>query len=448
MLGLSLGVQPGAPGETPVPLPVGFAWDSTSHPVDIRKTGAGYRAAMNPRDLVDPGIWTGAAIHVDSATGDDGNSGFGATDGDFSAAKRTIHAAFTAGNATAAPFRVIVKAGEYEESAFTRNGNDEPAQPVAVLGWGGPVRYRTGPFSVSWSNAGATWTAGISSARRVFRTDLLTGQGLYTELENAVDLATCQATVNSWFDDTGTLHVNIGQAPGATDIAVIRSFHGARFMTHSDDLYLEDIHCEGGISGALHVDAAADRNVVGVNCSFCYSAPSNINNPLDAVQLRRTNGLAAFFNCEASGGAEDGWSFHEDGYAGLHVLMQDCRGVGNGAFAADSCNGFTTHDNVRSIDLNGQYGWSNNGTEVHCIQTTHSWYSGTSATARDPDGSCVAFKCSNQSFMWLQDTIADAAGGATQNDAIQANGGTVYTRNHTAVAGDVQLSSGGSVTPF
>ena len=448
MLGLSLGLKPGDLADLPVPLPAGFGWDGARFPLTIRKSAGAYRAQLTPRDLVDPAIWAGAAIHVDSATGDDANSGLGAVEGDFSDAKRSIHAAFVAGNATAAPYRVIVKAGEYEESAFSRNGNEEPSQPVAIIGWGGAVRYRTGPFSVGWSDAGGTHTAAISAVRRVFRTDQQTGQGLFTELLQVADLATCQGTVNSWFPDGGTLHVNIGKAPGATDIAVIRSFHGARFLTHVHDLYLENIHCEGGITGALHLDAVADRNVVGVNCSFRYSAPSNVNNPLDAVQLRRTNGMVAFFGCDASGGADDGWSFHEDGHPGMHVLLQDCTGFGNGAFAATSCNGLMTHDGVRLIDLNGAYGWSRNGTEIHCIQTTQSWMAGTRATARDVDGSCVAFKCSNQSKMWLQDTRADAAGGVVQNHAIEANGGTVLTRGHVTVAGDVSLSSGGSVWPF
>ena len=447
MIAVGVGLAPQFRSETPVSLPAGFGWDTGRFPLSITKGGSGYSANLAPRDLVDAGIWTGAAIHVDRATGDDGNTGLGASDGDFSNAKRSIHAAFVAGNATAAPYRVIVKAGEYEESAFTRNGNDEPNQPVAIVGWDGPVRYRTGPFSASWVDAGGSYSTSVSAVRRVFRSDVLDSHGLYTELEKVADLATCQASSNSWFDDAGTVHVNIGQAPGARDIALIRSFHGARFISHTDDMYLEDIHCEGGITGALHCDAAADRNVVGVNCSFRYSAPSNVNNPLDAVQLRRTNGLVAFFDCDASGGADDGWSFHEDGYPGMHVVMQGCSGVENGAFNATSCNGFTTHDNVRAIDLGGRYGWSRNGTEVHCIQTTHTWLAGTSAVARDVDGTSVAFKCSNQSVMWLQDTVADAQNGVT-NLAIEANGGTVYTRGHQALAGSDATSNGGSVTGF
>ena len=82
----------------------------------------------------------------------------GAADGDFAHAKRTIWAAFVAGNSTAAPYRVIVKPGLYAESDFTRNGNDEPSQPVAVIGWGGEVRYRTGPWQVSWRDQGGTFS--------------------------------------------------------------------------------------------------------------------------------------------------------------------------------------------------------------------------------------------------------------------------------------------------
>jgi len=173
MIAVGVGLAPQFRSETHVALPEGFGWDSGRFPLSITKNGARYCANLPPRDLVDPGIWSGASIHVDKATGDDANSGLGAQDGDFSTAKRSIYAAFVAGNATAAPYRVIVKAGQYEESAFTRNGNDEPDQPVALIGWDGPVQYRTGPFSVSWSDAGGSYSTSLSAVRRVYRTDVL-----------------------------------------------------------------------------------------------------------------------------------------------------------------------------------------------------------------------------------------------------------------------------------
>jgi hypothetical protein len=361
MLGLAVGMAPQYSAEVPLQLPAGFGWDTARFPISPSRVGSAYRSNLTPRDLVSPAIWSGPAFHVDAETGDDANDGLAASDGDFSAAKRTIYSAFQAGNATGAAYRVIVKSGLYEESAFTRNGNDEPNQPVAILGWGGPVRYRTGPHSVSWIDAGGSFSASVSSVKRVFRTDALTAQGQYSELVKAADLATCQATADTWFDDSGTVHVNVGNAPGSSDIALIRSFHGARFLTHAQDLYLENIHCEGGIYGALHVDAIATRNVVAVGCSFRYAAPSNPASPLDAVQVRRTDGLVAFFDCDASMGGSDGWSFHEDGTPGMHVLLDNCHGHHNGIDPATSWNGFTTHDGVRSIVLGGSFGHSRNG---------------------------------------------------------------------------------------
>lgn len=443
MLGADIGLKPARAHRASVALPPGFGWDATRFPIAVTSSGG---SNLTPCDLVDPAIWTGPAFHVD-AGGDDSNSGLGAQDGDFANAKRTIYAAFLAGNAGGVPYRVIVNAGEYEESAFTRNGNDEPDQPVAILGWGGPVRYRTGPWSLTWADAGATATTNVSAAKRVFLTTTLTPEGLYTELTKASDLATCAATLNTWFADGSIVHVNTGVTPGPQDIAIIRSFHGARFMTHSDDLYLENIHCEGGITGAFHCDAIADRNVVAVDCSFRYSAPSNVNAPLHAVQMRRTNGLLAFFNCDASAGARDGWSFHEDGHPGMHVLTENCTGFANGTPGATSVNAFTTHDAIRSIDLGGRYGLSTNGTDVHCIQSSESWFYRTQVTARDTDGESTAFKCSNTSQMWLQNTVADADG-APVNTAIEANGSAVFTRNHTAMSGGEITSGTGSITPF
>lgn len=449
MLGAGVGLQPQYSMSLSdiLGFPVGFGWDQLKYPLDVLSTVSGFSSNLAPRDLVDPDIWTGAAIHVDSATGDDSNSGLGAYDGDFTNPKRTIYGAFLAGNATGAAYRVIVKSGEYEESAFTRNGKDEPTQALAILGWGGPVRYRTGPFTVNWIDAGSTFTAPVSSVKRLFRTDVLTPEGYFSELALAVDLATCQSSLDTWFLDGSTVHVNIGSQPTSDGIALIRSFHGARFMTHASDLFLENIHCEGGITGALHVDPISARNIVGVNCSFRYAAPSNPSAPLDAVRVRRADGLVAFFDCDASMGAKDGWSFHEDGVSGMHVLLDNCTGFRNGIDPATSCNGFTTHDAIRSIVVGGAFGLSRDGTEVHCIQSTQTWLVGATATARDIDGTSVAFKCSNQASMWLQNTVADAAG-STLNFAIEANAGTVFTRSHTDIAGTYETSVGGTISAF
>jgi hypothetical protein len=446
MLGLAVQVGPQYSTRRAVDFPSGFAWDTTRFGFDVAQVGGRYVADLDPRSLVDPAIWTGPAFHV-SVDGDDDNTGLGATDGDFSQAKRTIHAAFLAGNATGAPYRVLVEAGRFEGSAFTRNGNQEPDQPVAVLAVGGRVSYRTGPFEADWADAGGTYSTNVSSTRRAFRTDLRTEEGLYTELTKVADVASCAATPGSWVLDGSVTHVNIGEAPGAEDIALIRSYHGARFLQSDQDFYIEGFDVEGGITGGLHFDAVAARNIVGVDCSFCYSAPSNPSAPQSAVRIRRTNGLVAFFGCDASYGAKDGWSFHDDGVLGLHVLLQDCSSWRNGALGATSVNAFTLHDQVYAIALGGAFGLSQNGSDVHIIQDAQAWLAGGRIVARDIDGTSTAIKCSHDSYMWLQDLAADADG-AAENYAIEANGGTVFTRGFTAVSGEINAFSGGSVTPF
>jgi hypothetical protein len=75
MIAVGVGLAPQFRSEVPVPLPTTFGWDTGRFPLNITKGGDRYSANLTPRDLVDAGIWTGAAIHVDSATGDGANTG-------------------------------------------------------------------------------------------------------------------------------------------------------------------------------------------------------------------------------------------------------------------------------------------------------------------------------------------------------------------------------------
>ena len=239
MLGAGVGIQPQyrGSGVEVLGFPSGFAWDQIRFPMGVKLRGTDFTSTLSPRDLVDPQIWTGTTVHVDSATGDDSNNGLGAYDGDFSAPKRTIYGAFATGNATGGAYRVLVKAGQYEESAFTRNGKNEPNQPVAIVGWGGAVRYRAGPFSVSWSNVGATYSAPVISVKRLFRTDVLTAEGSYSELPKAEDLAMCQAIVDTWFLDGQLYQISLSHLYSKSGQVKVRLLDGdAIFVDLGSDI--------------------------------------------------------------------------------------------------------------------------------------------------------------------------------------------------------------------
>lgn len=448
MIGMKLGPT-GIVGRSTAPFPPeGLGWSGPA--LRLAHGAGGWRPDIAPRSLVTPAIWSGAAIHVDGVLGNDTRSGLGAAEGDFSQAKRTIHSAFTAGNATGAPYRVIVRPGNFALQAFTNNGTVEPNQPCAIIGWNGPVRYRTADWTHGWTlDQGTTYRITLSHTMRMFRTDLLTDEGLYTELAHVADPATCRATPGTWHKAAANvLFVNIGKAPTVTDLAPIRAHNGLRLLSHSGDLYLENIHCEGGITGGLHCDAAATRTIVGVNCSFRYSAPWITGPvPLDSVQIRRVNGLVAFFDCDASAGARDGWNLREDGNPQMQVLLVNCTSHRNGTPGSQTSGALVTRNGVRSVVIGGSFGSSLSLAEVQHFDTARSWMLGSRSTARSGLATATAFRASGTADLWLQQTTADAAGSAL-NWSIEADGGRIFTRDHRDLAGLTRTVGSGTIGPF
>ncbi|WP_289156091.1 hypothetical protein [uncultured Salipiger sp.] len=437
--------------------PAGLGWTATDT-VYAALVGSTWLCSVNPRALVSQEIWSGAVVYVDPEDGDDANDGLGDHWGDYSRAKRNMYAAITAGNATGSGFLIKVKGGESPgETWATNNGAVEPTQHMGII-CDAPMSYRVGNWTNTWTlDSGTCYYTTATSIGRVLRTDKRDARGHYIDLEHtqndgesdAAALAAVQSTEGTFWRDLANnrVYVNIGREPGNRHIALLRNVRGLEFDTSTPkDIYIEGMHTEGGIDGAFAVTGTGTRNIVCVNCSFLYQGHrTQIRN---AVAFTQTEGLVAMFGVDGSKGQKDGFGYHSDAGAGLAVLHINCVSADKGRLDEASINGFTTHDTVKSIDIGGRYGWGINGTEVHCIEQTVSWFLGTRATARDPDGTCGAFKCSEDAVMYLEETFADAAGGGTNNFAIEANGGTVRKRNHTNIAGTEEASGAGSIGTF
>ncbi|SDE46742.1 hypothetical protein SAMN04488105_10417 [Salipiger thiooxidans] len=438
--------------------PAGLGWTATDT-VYAALVGSTWLCSVNPRTLVAMAIWSGNVFYVDPEEGDDSNDGVGDYWGDYSSAKRNLHAAITAGNATGSAYIIKVKGGESPgETWATNNGAVEPTQHMAII-CDAPMYYRVGSWTNTWTlDSGTCYYTTATSIGRVLRTDKRDARGHYIDLEHQQDngetdaeaLAAVRANPDNtfWRDlANNRVYVNIGREPGNRHIALLRNVRGLEFDSSTPgDIYIEGMHTEGGIDGAFAVTGTGTRNIVAVNCSFLYQGHrTQIRN---AVSVTQTEGLVAMFGVDGSKGQKDGFGYHSDAGAGLSVLHVNCISADNGRLDETSINGFTTHDTVKSIDIGGRYGWGINGTEVHCIEQTLSWFLGTRATARDPDGTCGAFKCSEDAVMYLEETFADAAGGGTNNFAIEANGGTVLKRNHTNLAGTEEVSGAGSIGTF
>lgn len=106
MLGVQAGLRMSALPATRHLPPPEFANSGVLSQLAPRSSRRKITTGLDPRSLVDPAIWSGPLFHVDSNKGDDGRTGLGGFDGDFSQAVRTIYRAFELGNATGAAYRV------------------------------------------------------------------------------------------------------------------------------------------------------------------------------------------------------------------------------------------------------------------------------------------------------------------------------------------------------
>ncbi|MFG6531385.1 MULTISPECIES: hypothetical protein [unclassified Sulfitobacter] len=192
MLGVRMHLSAAYRSWVPIAFPAGVNWDRVHFDIGIEQFCRAYRAAVELRDLVDPGIWTGAVIHVDGAAGDDANSGLCGQDDDFADAKRAFQAAFNAGNATGGAYRALVKPNTYAKAAFNHHVSDMPNPPLAVIGWAGPLRYRAVLSIVTWRDARmkARW-AGVSQRSSD------TGVAVY-RVKRSLGGAICAATENTY----------------------------------------------------------------------------------------------------------------------------------------------------------------------------------------------------------------------------------------------------------
>src|SRR5690606_37382355 len=99
-LGLGLGLSATARPTGKLAPPDGFAFPFARFPLSVYGSG---RTDFEPAAYAEDAL-NGTVFHVDASTGSDGNTG-------LSAASRlqSVHAAVTRGNATGAPFTVLVR---------------------------------------------------------------------------------------------------------------------------------------------------------------------------------------------------------------------------------------------------------------------------------------------------------------------------------------------------
>lgn len=453
----AMGFPPTPPGATKfagreVAPPAAFPWPFGTYPVRVLGSYGTFSTDVDPRSLVSSAIWSSTNyIFVDIATGNDTTAAVVTSVTDTSKKAASIWKAIQLGNATGAPFRVIVKAGTYlrANSINGTSGAWTPTQPCSVEAWGG--RVVTGPWDdLTWA-ADVTFTNTYSATRsnvlNVIDLAAATNKwGNYQELTKVADAATCNTTPGSWAQVGSTLYTRRSDSAAVTNTN-IRAFIGGT-ATNCDlpntakDFYVSGVDMQGGAGGCLTTLSSATHNLVAVDCTMRYAGSAAV--PACGLRTSSLHGIAAMFRCDASANTQDGFNVHVSGAtADCYLLTVDCTGRDNGRGVSTSNNGWTTHEIMIGIDVNGVYE-ENFGANVHSVGDSRSWLVGTISRAGLGDttlgGSIqsTAFRVNETSVYWLDNTLA-----VTSLYALAAYDSTakIYTRGHRS-SGALNISTG------
>lgn len=442
--------------------PAAFPWPFATYPLTVFGSQGRFSTDLNPRSLVNAGIWSTASfLHVDVAAGVDGTAAVVTDPSDRSKAAASISKAIQLGNATGGPFRIFVKAGLYDR-AKGLPGTITPTQHCSIEAWGGKVILYNGDTLTYAADATftSTYTASRTNVARVFDTVNLNSFGHYTELAKVADAATCNSTPNSWAQVGGLVYVRRSDGLAVTNANTRHTLLTVGlFRMDNFHVYMSGCALEGGHFSCVTSFVAMTRNLVFVDCSFRYSGQATAGNVSDCVAIDNMSGIAAFFRCDASAATKDGFNFHWSGGGanGLYVLTVDCAGHDNGRTPSTSNNGWTSHDGVVAIDINGFYSGNYGGT-VHSVLGAQTWCVGTTAenslgdTAMGggiPSAGFVSGEVlsgdNKATKMWLDSTLAR---GNIRGLWVHNAAAAIYTRGHRSSGGAETVDAGGTLAAY
>jgi len=400
--------------------------------------------------------------YADAAKADD--TGNGLTAG---TAKKSIHACVTLGNASGAPFKVIVAAGSYPRANNISNGNSVfPTQDCFFVASAG--RVVTGTWD-DFANLTAdatytnTYSVATSNINRVVDRLASDRYGNMLDLMNVSSPAICNRTPNSWHYDGTKLYINRADGVLVTNANTryYRSSTGNAKITANINIGFSVADAssmwafEGGnTSACLNYSApslASSFKIVLANkCTFQYAGGVN-DTGAAGVKIDNLHGVAAFFECEADANYSDGFNIHRSSVTGAksHMVTVNCTAYDNGRAPSTSNNGWTSHEDCVGLDVAGIYR-NNRGGTFRSINTTLSWF--VNPIVRDDQGDLTqggaqwpaAWVANDTAKYWIDSPVYDMpATGMVYNASATA---TIYYRN--APPPRSTLTGAGTVTTY
>lgn len=435
----------------PIPPEVMSAFNPDAIGLKITPNGAGYAATYDKSKVIPASLAAATQYYVDNVNGNDGSTGLS-----WAQALKTASRAFNVGNLAGVPYRVKVKAGTPYNRAqqFSgAGGTTVPTQPVYIEADGGRVVMGNWD-DLTWAVDGTypnTYSAARSGVGRVVDLAGLTEFGDYPDLTRVATAADCNTTPNSWtIIANTTVYVNRGGQP-VTNANTRAYLNGAVevFNPGTVDCFVKGIDFEGGrTNGSVNASSTATRNLVFEDCSAKYAGVSGGGG--NGFYVADTTGYAIFERCLGACSVADAFNFHWllGGTPGLKALTIDCEGRDEGRFTNTSNNGWTLHDGIVGIDVNGLYR-KNRGANVHIIDACLGYCVGSRSDDSLGDQGMgggipsVSYMTGNSARLWL---LGVKGSGSTY--ALMAQGTSTILKRQIAVAGIEQVYSSGVITTW
>jgi len=422
----------------PVSIPPDLGWDSTHYPLtfglyDVGNGNSVGWCSHTPEQLFDlfstARSAPAATYYVSNSTGSDTNDGL--TSG---TAFGSIQKATNVANAGGVPTKIFVASstGYVRAQTFSASGG-RPAVDIAYIATGGN-RVVAGVFDAfSAPSLDGTYTRtyalSLTGIQSVWDIRKLDRNGLYTPLQLVETAAICNETPGSYAIESSTLHIRRadGDAVTNSNTRIFRTsaqnltldknvsiFLGGE--TEADGFDLQGGNSSGCVSVYPTDSPTARRAFVAKNCTFRYCGGLDAASG-NGIAVDNYHGIAAFFNCDASANATDGFNRHNALKAvgtDPFILTVNCTATANGSNSnAASCNNLTLHENVVGIDIASNYGESNGGS-VRNIGASRALLAG---TVSGPDRGDLhhstsgavrptAFRVDSTAKMWVYRTKA------------------------------------------
>jgi hypothetical protein len=370
--------------------------------------------------------------------GSDANSGFSSA-----TKKLSIGGCFTAGNATGAPYAVVLDDGV---DFYRQMGpaNVVPTQDVYITTVSGG-RARVGlfeqasvytPFAVNGTYSNV-YSMPLANADRVCNRLAQNVYGSNTDHDLYASVAALSAatlTNDGYALDGTNIHIRRvdSQKPTYTNTALYRASGVHNFVFSSPvNVFVENIDAEGGMNGVFEYNMttkqSATKIFVAKNATASYGG-GNVNTECRGFGAFGMKGLMYLDGCGGRANATDLISGHDPVSSGTQVLSVNCWGIDSGRSGHLSCNNWTLHEDCVGIDIAGNYKFGRGG-NVRSVSARALCAGTYSSDLGDGQVGPAAFFADTGHEMWCDRTKADLPRGGSNIAYYAVTGSKVHLSN-------------------